>query len=260
MARENSFVFFGAIMNDPIVLFNDESKSYRITFSLETTRRNGRKDYPKINIYDLSEEQAKKYAATLKCGVFIQIHGMVYTRVVKKPVRCECCNNINQIDTMQTEIVTFGKPFICEKQPELSDISEFANNGMLLGSSCTEVYRRDSTAGSIAAQFQMAIQRRGHIKSVDKDIRTDYPWIKVFGKTAEECLKRVRTSSQVFITGAFQTRDIERHVKCQFCKNELTYEERVGEIVPNGIEFLNNCNFDKKTKDTPEETENEESR
>ena len=61
MARENSFVFFGAIMNDPIVLFNDESKSYRITFSLETTRRNGRKDYPKINIYDLSEEQAKKY-------------------------------------------------------------------------------------------------------------------------------------------------------------------------------------------------------
>ena len=98
MARENSFVFFGAIMNDPIVLFNDESKSYRITFSLETTRRNGRKDYPKINIYDLSEEQAKKYAATLKRGVFIQIHGMVYTRVVKKPVRCECCNNINQID------------------------------------------------------------------------------------------------------------------------------------------------------------------
>ena len=99
--------------------------------------------------------------------------------------------------------------------------------------------------GKTAAQFQIAVNRRFRVNELERGTRTDYPWVKVFGDTADECLKRLKKSSQIYITGAFQTRDIERRIVCSKCDEKLSYSERVGEIVPNGIEFLNNCLFDK---------------
>ena len=32
-------------------------------------------------------------------------------------------------------------------------------------------------------------------------------------------------------------------MKCQNCEKQLVYEERVGELVPTGVEFLNSCYF-----------------
>lgn len=59
MARENSFIFFGKLEGSPIVLFNEEVGTYRISFTLETVRRNGRLDHPTISLYSLNEETAK---------------------------------------------------------------------------------------------------------------------------------------------------------------------------------------------------------
>ena len=89
MARENSFTFIGQVVNVPIVLLNEESNNYRITFTLLVVRRNGRTDYPKINVYDLSEQEARDYVQMMRPGVFAIIRGMIATSVVKKPVRCE---------------------------------------------------------------------------------------------------------------------------------------------------------------------------
>ena len=83
---------------------------------------------------------------------------------------------------------------------------------------------------------------------LNEEERTDFPWVKVFGETASECMKRLRTGSQIYASCAFQTRDVERHVKCQNCEQVLVYEERVGEIVPNSVEFLNNCLFEDTVK------------
>ena len=60
MARENSFIFFGRSVNAPVAFFNEDSKTYRLTFTVETFRRNGRKDYPTINVYSLNEGEAKR--------------------------------------------------------------------------------------------------------------------------------------------------------------------------------------------------------
>lgn len=255
MARENSFTFIGQVVNVPIVLLNEESKNYRITFTLLTVRRNGRKDYPKINVYDLTEEEARNYVQMMRPGVFAIIRGMIATNVVKKPVKCEICGKISKIDTLHTEVISFGKPYVMKEKPDPKDISEFSNRGIILGSLCTEVFRRDGANGGPAAQFQMAISRRYHTKDMKSENRTDYPWVKVFGDTALQSLKRLRKSAQIYASCAFQTRDVMRHVKCEHCENLLVYQERVGELVPHDIEFLNDCMFEYQKRDINESPE-----
>ncbi len=256
LARENSFTFIGQVVNAPIVLLNEESKNYRIVFSLLIARRNGRTDYPRINVYDLTEEEARGYVQMMRPGIFVMIRGMIATSVVQKPVRCEMCGELSQIDTLQTEIISFGKPYVMTEKPNPADIVEFSNRGIVLGSLCSEVYRRDANIGGAAAQFQMAISRKYHTKDMNPEERTDYPWVKVFSGTAEECMQHLQIGSQVYITGAFQTRDVERHVKCHHCEKLLVYEERVGEIIPNSVEFLNLCLFEENEPEN--EAENEE--
>ncbi len=243
MARENSFNFFGVVDTVPIVLFNEESKTFRVTFSMKTIRRNGRQDFPKISIYSLTEEQAKEYVQLLKEGVWIQVRGMVSTKMVDKHIKCEACGHISPIGTLQTEIVTYGKPLILKEKLEPIQVAEFANVGNMMGVLCTEIQRKDGDNGPTAAQFQMAVNRRYRVNELEKATRTDFPWIKVFGETADECIKRAHKSSQIYLTGAFQTRDVQRRVMCNSCGGNLVYLERVGEVIPTGVEFLYNCNF-----------------
>ena len=246
MARENSFNFFGEVANAPVVLFNEEAKTYRVTFTIRTIRKNGRNDFPKISVYSLDEAMAKDYVKRLHQGTYVQVRGMISTKMVKKPVKCESCGEVNMVSTLQTEIISYGKPFILQERIDPSDIAEYANVGNMIGSLCTEIQRKDSVAGPTAAQFQIAVNRRYRVNELEKGTRTDYPWVKVFGETATECLKRLRKSSQIYISGAFQTRDINRHIRCVKCEGELVYAERVGEVIPTGVEFLNNCIFEEK--------------
>lgn len=254
MARENSFNFFGKVENPTVVLFNDETKSYRVTFTMKTVRRNGRSDYPKINIYGLDEASAKEYVKRLQPEVYVQVRGMVTTKMVKKPVKCEACGEVNLVDTLQTEVITYGNPFVSKEKIDPIAIAEFANVGNVIGSVCTDIQRKDGSNGPTAAQFQIAVNRRYRVSELEKGTRTDYPWVKTFGETAEECLKRLQKSSQIYVTGAFQTRDINRRVKCVKCGCQLSYAERVGEIIPNGVEFLNNCIFAPRTQSEEDKT------
>lgn len=243
MARENTFIFFGELVSAPVVIFNEETSTYRVTFILKTVRKNGREDFPKINIYGLSEDEAKNYVSALKPGVFVEVRGMISTKMTKKPVRCEACGHVSQISTLLSEVITYGRPFILNKKIDPREIAEFSNKGNLLGTVCTDVRRNESVDGPFVAQFQIAVSRRYRVAEQVKGERTDYPWIKSYGETAKECKKRLQKGSQVYITGAFQTREVDRHVRCENCNGSLVYTERVGEVTPNGVEFLNNCLF-----------------
>lgn len=258
MARENSFTFIGQVVNVPIVLLNEETNNYRITFTLLVVRRSGRSDYPRINVYDLSEQEARDYVQMMRPGVFVLLRGMIATTVVQKPVRCEICGKISKIDTLQTEVISFDKPYVMKEKPVPKDIVEYSNRGIVLGSLCSQVYRRDGHSGEPAAQFQMAIYRKYHTKDMREEDRTDFPWVKVFGDTAIESLKRLHQGSQIYASCAYQTRDLFRHVKCQHCENLLVYEERVGEIIPSSVEFLNNCLFEKDENTEKQETSKED--
>ena len=142
MARENSFNFFGKLESPPIVLLNEESGTYRVSFTLETFRRNGRIDHPVISIYSLDESTAKDYISRLKPGVFVQVRGMLTTKMIGKPVRCEACGEVKNAATLMCEIISFGRPFIIDAEIDPKDIAEFSNVGNIIGAVCTGIQRR----------------------------------------------------------------------------------------------------------------------
>lgn len=255
MARENSFMFFGELVEAPIVFQNDKTQKYRVSISIKTLRRNGRVDYPRVSAYGLTEKQAREFVSDLKVGVFVICRGMITTRTVDKPIKCSKCGAVSKISTLFTEVITYGKPYVLKEKVEPKEIAEFSNLGTVLGSVCTDVKRRDAVDGPASAQFQMAIGRRYRVEELVDDPMTDFPWVKSFGPIASACIQRVQQGSQLYVTGSFQTRDIQRNVRCKGCGERLKTLERVGEIVPNGVEFLNNCLFDEKP---PEDEEGNE--
>ena len=93
MARENSFMLMGELAEAPIVFQNDKTQKYRVSISIKTVRRNGRIDYPRVSSYGLTEQQAREFVKDLKVGAFLLCRGMVSTRMVDKPIKCNKCGN-----------------------------------------------------------------------------------------------------------------------------------------------------------------------
>ena len=75
MARENSITLVGEVSKVPVVFFNEEHQNYRMAFVMKTVRRNGRIDYPHVNVYGLTEQEAKDYFKALQIGRFLMVRG-----------------------------------------------------------------------------------------------------------------------------------------------------------------------------------------
>lgn len=244
MARENSITLVGEVSKVPVVFFNEEHQNYRMAFVMKTVRRNGRIDYPHVNVYGLTEQEAKDYFKVLQIGRFLMVRGMVTTKMVPKKFRCENCGVITECESLLTEVISYGKPVCLEGKYEALALAEFANNLSVIGAVCTDVIGREIGSGVSLTQYQIAINRKYRVKEHDGVIKSDYPWVKSFGSQADEDLKHLRKSSQVYIVGALQTREMSRFVICENCSARLDYTESVAEIVPQDVEYLFNCVFD----------------
>lgn len=246
MARENSITLVGEVSKVPVVFYNEEHKNYRLVFVIKTVRRNGRIDYPHINVYGLSENEATDFFRKIKIGCFVMVHGMITTKMISKKFRCENCGVITESESFITEVISYGRPLCLQGTYEVLDLAEYANNLSVIGTICTEVIGKDSTSGVSLTQYQIAINRKYRVKEHEGVIKSDYPWVKSFGAQADEDLKRLRKSSQVYITGALQTREMSRFVICENCSARLDYNESVAEIIPQDVEYLFNCVFEEK--------------
>lgn len=69
MARENTIMLVGEVSKAPTVFYNEVHQNFRMAFAVKTVRRNGRIDYPRVNVYGLTEQEAKEYFGKLKVGV-----------------------------------------------------------------------------------------------------------------------------------------------------------------------------------------------
>ena len=251
MARENTITLVG-IVNSPIaVTFNKIHSTYRIAFNIQTLRRNGRTDYPRINVFGLSEEDARKIYEEFKIGAFIMARGMVSTKMTQKVIKCEGCGKEHVSDALVTEVIAYSKPVLLHGEYEANELREFANNLHLIGAVCSDVQARKSPSGVSMTQYQIAVNRKYHVK--EKEDKTDFPWVKTFGRQAEEDEKHLKVSSQIYINGAIQTREVSKTIVCEECESTINYVENLGEIVPQDVEYLNNCIFDEEETPKTEE-------
>ncbi len=244
MARENTITLVGSVSSPIAVTFNKVHSTYRIAFNLKTLRRNGRTDFPRVNVYGLSEEDARKIYDTFKIDTFIMVRGMVSTKMTQKVIKCEGCGKEHVSDALVTEVIAYSKPVLLNGEYEANELKEFANNLHMIGAVCSEVQARKSTSGVSMTQYQIAVNRKYHVK--EKEDKTDFPWVKTFGKQAEEDEKHLKVSSQIYINGAIQTREVGKTIVCEECESTIKYVENLGEIVPQDVEYLNNCIFDEE--------------
>ena len=84
-------------------------------------------------------------------------------------------------------------------------------------------------------------------------MRTDYPWVKTFGMQAYNDSQCLHTGSCVYISGAVQTREIERSCTCAKCNVEYKWKDSAAEIVPYYIGYLANCDVPEVNEEVAKE-------
>ena len=256
MARENTITLVGEVNSPLTITLNKVHSTYRVAFNMKTLRRNGRTDFPRINVFGLSEEQARKMYEEFKIGSFVMVRGMVSTKMVQKVIKCEGCGKEYTSDALVTEVIAYSAPVHLNGEYEANELKEFANNLHMIGAVCSEIQSRQSPSGVSMTQYQVAVNRKYHVK--EKEDKTDFPWVKTFGRQAEEDEKHLKVSSQIYINGAIQTREVSKTIVCDECESTIKYVENLGEIVPQDVEYLNNCVFDEAEDKETETTENSE--
>ena len=240
MARENVVNLIGRV-SSPMISIIEETQTFKIAFTLTTLRGNGRLDFPRVVVYGLSEQRAKRCYTQLKDGVFAAVRGMVSTRMMRKEVKCQKCGNVRDINVLVTEIIAFDIPAVLPGEKDAEKFCELCNNVQVLGEVCSTVVSPKPTV----TMYQLCVERRFNVKE-QKGVDRDYPWIKSFGENGFSDGGHLHPHSCVYINGSFQTRKTTNIVHCinEGCDGEEKFENVVGEIVVRNNEYLHNCFFE----------------
>ena len=266
MARENFVFLHGQIFDKPRVYIDEFGVQRKASLAVRVIRRpfingegaivSGKLSIDIPTVITMNPELVRT-CAELRKGDMVDIRGVYTTREVKKKSTCP-----NGHENVWAGNFVFITPiYICRRERELSEEggmallrerAEISNLVMLIGTLCREPVLRESTDGqrsTALAQYQLASNRRYHIRDGHEQERTDYPWIKTINKQAREDVEHLHTNSTVFINGAIQTREIEREVTCNVCGETYIIKESVCEIFPYSVEYLMNCVFPAKEQE-----------
>jgi len=241
MARENLVILVGKVMKIPMVYQNDDG-TFELNFPISVLRRNNRVDAPDISVEGVTEDVAKRLYMQLQVGKYVLVKGVIVTTM--KPLRIKCgeCGNIKEVTTLQTEVVSVGEPIVLNGDYIPEQFKEVSNIVNIIGRVCNKPINRSTLGNTSITQYQIAVDRKYHLK--EKDGKTDFPWVKSFGKQADEDATRLDRNSVVYVNGSFQTRNTNKTVMCDECARQLSYSETVGEIVSNDVEYLSNYKSD----------------
>lgn len=252
MARENFVLLHGQVRQDPQITIKDGA-IVKAMFTMRVLRRPttnvelaGSKlqiDCPVI--YTRNEEMALQIQK-LRIGDMVDIKGVISSRECRKSTYCPECGNKNVKDG---NIVYITPIYLCQRDNAdetsglklLKERAEVSNVVNVIGNLCREPGYYVDGNGRKYAQYQLAVNRRFRIKEDMEEVKTDYPWVKTFGKQAYDDSLCLHVGSSVYVNGAIQTREIERTCVCENCEAEYKWNDAVAEIVPYYIGYLSNC-------------------
>ena len=255
MAKENLVILHGQIIKPVQVYSTTNGDLFKGQFAMQVIRRprtssgefttNIKFDCPVVMTRN---EDLIKQMAQFKQGDMVDVRGVLSTREVIRSAICPHCNKENKWPGNAVYITPI---YMCRREQEISneeamkllkERSEISNLCMLIGTLCRDVsYYKDEKKRSYA-EYQLAVNRKYRIIEDPETTKTDYPWIKVFGKQALKDTECLSTNSTVYISGAIQTREIDKTNVCEFCGGKYKLEdEKATEIVPYSTEYLANC-------------------
>ncbi len=230
MARENYVHLIGRIVE--IEAINDISD----IFTLEVVRRNGKKDFPRVVIYE-------SFKKCKDCSVndFVFIKGIMASRGKRQIIECDICGDTRIIEGFETVVNAIDIVKLSEDL-DFQDLKEISNQVFILGVVCRKVKYRKLASGISNAQYQLAINRKLHVYE-ENHKKSDYVFVTSLSNQADEDYKRLDVGSQCFINGGIQNRSIVREIMCNECENIIKLSEQATEICTYNVEYLNNCKF-----------------
>lgn len=277
MARGNMVFMMGKVISRPVIKTNKDQEFVSGRVEVLTARRSGlspksrlageaRSDIQLIQSRDPYIIEHK--IAELEENDLVFIKGSLSTREVMKKVRCPYCSEIAQqsagvivyvdpITIIKFSINSGNKMTEAEIAEFLITNAEISNYAMFFGSLVREPRYAPDYGGTTRreANIQIALNRKRLIPEDGPDKMTDYPYVRAFGKIAEESAKVLHTGSEIYIEGAVETRQIVLRKICPECEKEFEIDSSAVEIVPYSMEYINNVDVSVlKTKEEVEDS------
>ena len=224
MARINRVFLRGAVLKPPQVAKSGDQFIYARVYV--TVVRSGRGaadrdglvcDVPLIMTRDTA---CIREIETWGVNDIVSIKGVFASRRIKKSSFCKSCGIKIQIPG----VIMYINPIFCEKichldsesecMQYLEDHRDVSNLMLTFGTLCREPSKHKDKTGSAYAQYQVALNRIFRIKSDPPELRTDYLWIKSYGKNAAMDLQNLHVGSEIFTDCFLQVRKIRRRALC----------------------------------------------
>lgn len=265
MAKANYVAFYGQVMQDPQLKITAKSEIMQGRIVIEVVRRfvdeNKRLEFSTPVIVTGNPVMATQMTK-LKKHDMCYIKGVITTVNVTRSWICDCgCSN------QPVGSYTMVTPLFIEKAEELSSMyptskersqlleaegikslkehNEISNTVHVIGTVCNKQPYYEDKKTSVF-NFQIAVNRRFRLIDGDPDVRTDYPWVRVYGDDAKEAASVLDINSTVFIDGSYFTKMVSKKEVCSHCGKETYIKELVSEIHPYSIEYLHNCKLPDK--------------
>lgn len=260
MARGNMVFMMGKVISRPVIKLDKDGEYVSGRLEILTARRSGLSPKSRLAGEARSDQQLiqsrdpyiiEHKMAVLEEGDIIFLKGSLSTREVIKKMRCPYCSEIAQQSAgviVYVDPISIIKVMTTEGMSEeevakfLISNAELSNYAMFFGSLVREPRYAPDFGGTTRreANLQIALNRKRLIPEDGPDKMTDYPYVRAFGKIAEESAKVLHTGSEIYIEGAVETRQIVLKKVCPECGKDFEVDSTAVEIVPYSVEYINN--------------------
>ena len=245
--EQNKVILCGMAATAPKIFKEEETGEYKLGVLTLNVVRNNRatgdtdRQLRQYTIFVKSDkpEIIEKFD---KINQFDQVFvkGVLVTKAKDKVSICPEC----QTEQIQQGMIVYIYPIYVDilnqnlTRKESADLlyerKEISNDIEIMGHLCNDPIKVEALKKTPIVQYQLGVGRKYRI---DEE-KTDFPWVKSYGKNAKDDLLRLRTGSGVFIEGFLQTRAVERKCRCSTCGSMYTWNDYAMEIVPYETEYL----------------------
>ena len=275
MARNNYVFLYGRVTKNPKIVVDNDGNYLRGQCLLTTIRgkRNVGSEELEDYKYDcpiiMTRDPNRIHEmAQWKDKDMVEIKGIICTRDIKRISTCANCKHEN----VKVGVMLYIEPiYLGRVESGLTDEQcteklrakcEISNQCIVAGNLCNDPTSVRDDSDILHTQYQIALNRKFHVKNDPPDMKTDYPWVKSMGENAKLDSLYLRKGSSVLIDGFIQTRQFKQKTVCEECGETYTWTNSVIEIVPYSTEYLLNCNFGEQyvenSSDATTQTENVE--
>lgn len=263
MAKHNHAELLGVIQRKPTIVTDDKG-NYKHAVAFIRVTRGPREvedkkyaikyDYPVVMTKEARFiEEIDKW----EVGDVVLVKGTIATTTIKKASICknEECGAQNKFEGLFVYINPIHLLKIRhfdtneDAMKFILDNGEISNQIQVIGTLVRDPKKITPKAGLTVTQYQIALNRKYKIPTDPPEVKTDYPWVKVYGENAISDRQRLHVGSEVYIDGCIQARGINRKSVCQTCGKEYEWRETAMELVPFSTEYLNEFYTDEEIEE-----------